>query len=168
MSSRIHLYFFRHGETDWNLENRFQGHTDIPLNETGRFQARELRKKILPLKPTEVISSDLSRARETAELALEGLNLKMHIYPELRECRLGKPEGMIREDVMELFGMNSWDRWFSIDPSDFDFSFPGGETKREHVERVTAKLRSHLLKSIHTRVAVSTHGGTLRRMIHAS
>ena len=62
------IYLVRHGQTDWNIEKKTQGHTDIPLNGTGKRQAEELAEKIADLKIDRIISSDLLRARETAEI----------------------------------------------------------------------------------------------------
>jgi len=95
------LTLIRHGETDWNLERRIQGSTDIPLNDTGRAQARaaaeELaaefdRRGVTPI----VVSSDLQRAHETARIIAAVLDADAPIlYPELRERRYGAAEGML-------------------------------------------------------------------------
>jgi broad specificity phosphatase PhoE len=83
------LTLIRHGETDWNLARRIQGGTDIPLNDTGRLQARDaaaaLRARLDPEQRTVVVASDLSRARETAEIIAGDLGLRVsRLYPELR------------------------------------------------------------------------------------
>ena len=62
------IYLVRHGQTDWNLKKKLQGHTDISLNESGRMQAREIAEKISKCKITRIICSDLARAKETAEI----------------------------------------------------------------------------------------------------
>jgi len=95
------LTLIRHGETDWNLERRIQGSTDIPLNDTGRAQARatadELaaefdRRGVTPI----VVSSDLQRAHETARIIAAVLDAEAPVlYPELRERRYGAAEGML-------------------------------------------------------------------------
>ena len=60
------IVLWRHGQTDWNIENRFQGHTDIPLNSVGRFQVEHAAKVLIGMNPIKIVSSDLSRTRETA------------------------------------------------------------------------------------------------------
>ncbi len=165
--SSVNIYIFRHGETDWNRERRFQGHTDIPLNQKGRQQAMELKAHLALLNPELILSSDLSRALETAKIVSEGLFVPIQISESLREARLGAPEGQLREDIIKTYGEESWQKWLSVDPKDIDFSFPEGESKREQRDRAL----NFILQELETRadlksVAVSTHGGTLRRLVH--
>ena len=61
------VLLWRHGQTDWNMVNRFQGHSDISLNDVGRYQAQHAAKILAGMNPTSIISSDLGRARETAQ-----------------------------------------------------------------------------------------------------
>lgn len=165
--SRVEIYIFRHGETDWNRERRLQGHTDIPLNETGRNQARELAKKVHALQPELILSSDLSRALETATIVNDLLQVPMHLSDNLRECRMGEPEGMLRDEVLALYGQDAWDRWISVKESDQDFVFKNGESKREHLVRMTGYIESFLQENPNLkRIAVSTHGASLRRLAH--
>jgi len=102
------LLLVRHGETDWNAARRIQGSTDIPLNDTGRAQARETAETLVaqfsgrhPL----VVSSDLSRARETAEIIAAALEVDApRLYPQLRERAYGIAEGLSIEEYRERFG----------------------------------------------------------------
>ncbi len=163
----VQIYIFRHGETDWNRERRFQGHTDIALNENGRNQALELRKPIADLKPELILSSDLSRALETAKIVSEGLFIPIHLSEALREARLGAPEGQLRDDIIRIYGEDNWQKWLSVDPVHIDFCYPEGETKRQTRDRAM----NFISQEIKTRpnlktLAVSTHGGTLRRVVH--
>jgi broad specificity phosphatase PhoE len=79
------LLLVRHGETDWNAEGRLQGHTDTPLNELGRRQALTLADELAGDGIEAVYSSDLARARETAEIVAERLRLAVVLDPDLRE-----------------------------------------------------------------------------------
>ena len=163
----VQIYIFRHGETDWNREKRFQGHTDIPLNQKGRLQALELRTHLAPLAPELILSSDLSRALETAKIVSEGSFWPILVSEALREARLGAPEGQLRDDILKIYGEESWQKWLSEDPKYLDFAFPEGESKRQQRDRALRFLIQEMtarpeLKSL----AVSTHGGTLRRLVH--
>src|ERR1700749_4512270 len=103
---------FRHGETDWNVEERFQGHIDVPLNENGRAQARGLVEKLAPMGLQVILSSDLSRALETARIAARGLGgIAVEIDPRLREAHLGGAQGLTREEIEKKFGLELVHRW---------------------------------------------------------
>ena len=77
MANRVLLW--RHGQTDWNTLNRFQGHSDIPLNAVGQYQAKHAANILVGMQPTKIISSDLSRARDTAQ-ALGDLTKLMVVF----------------------------------------------------------------------------------------
>jgi broad specificity phosphatase PhoE len=171
------VYFFRHGETDWNVQTRFQGSTDIDLNTNGRNQAGALKDFFSSRPIRHLISSDLSRARETAEIAISGLaqfqRPKMIICPSLRETDLGAAEGLTAEEVIQTFGNSSYQRWYSIAEQDLDFRFPKGETKRHHTARLMGGLRANLDSILQNsncepfpKIGISTHGGSLRRILH--
>jgi broad specificity phosphatase PhoE len=165
--SKIEIYIFRHGETDWNRERRFQGHTDIPLNENGLNQALGLRFLIERLQPEVILSSDLIRAKATADVANGNLNVPIHITKQLRECHLGEVEGMFAEKMAEVFSSETRDKWLSIQPADDDFKFPQGETKKEHLYRMIQYIENFIDENPqYQRIAISTHGGSLRRLIH--
>lgn len=87
-SQRIVLW--RHGQTDWNIENRFQGHSDIPLNSVGHRQAERAAPLLLSLKPSKIVSSDLIRAQQTAAALATLSNLAVSIDAGLRETHGGK------------------------------------------------------------------------------
>ena len=91
----------RHGETDWNAAGRWQGHSDTPLNERGREQARALAESLDGVDA--VYASDLARARETAEILAERLGLDVHVDPRLRERGFGAWEGLTAEEIEERF-----------------------------------------------------------------
>ena len=71
------IVIWRHGQTDWNIENRFQGSTDIPLNETGLVQVARAGKLLTGLSPSQIIASDLSRAYFTAKALADLVNLEI-------------------------------------------------------------------------------------------
>jgi len=98
-SHRIVLW--RHGQTDWNINNRFQGHSDIPLNEVGVYQAQRAAQLLAGMKPTGIISSDLQRASATAQALSDLVRLPVEIDKDLRETNGGHWEGKTGEENRE-------------------------------------------------------------------
>ncbi len=93
------IYFIRHGQTDWVIEKKLQGKMDIPLNNNGRRQAEEAAKEIATLKIDRIISSDLSRAKETAEIINKRIGVKITFDKRLREENYGEYEGRRVESI---------------------------------------------------------------------
>ncbi|MGB4689916.1 MAG: histidine phosphatase family protein, partial [Candidatus Nanopelagicales bacterium] len=79
------VVFWRHGRTEWNAQRRFQGQTDIPLDEVGLEQASDAARLLVGVRPTRIISSDLSRAASTASALAELVNLDVRTFAGLRE-----------------------------------------------------------------------------------
>lgn len=138
------VWFSRHGETDWNKAGRYQGHTDIPLNETGRGQARRngrVLKDIFKAPATlDYAVSPLSRTRETLELIRTEMGLPPQRYrvdDRLIEARLGVWEGRTSEEIVkddpEGWAIRERDRWA--------YTPEGAET----VEEIALRIRSFLL-----------------------
>lgn len=168
----IKFFLFRHGETDWNLNRRFQGHSDIALNATGEAQALELAEKLKQLRLKFLLSSDLIRAVRTAEIATSGLNLSMILNSGLRETHLGQAEGLTVDEINQKFSGGLLEKWSAHESLSADFGFPDGETKKQHLVRLKKTLESfadensHQLKNM-DEIGVSTHGGCLIRLIHS-
>lgn len=93
------FYVLRHGQTDWNLQARLQGSTDIPLNDTGREQARKAADILAGEGLTKIVASPLSRALETARIVAERLGLEPEIDDRLIERNFGRFEGMTIDEV---------------------------------------------------------------------
>lgn len=164
----VRIYIFRHGETDWNRENRLQGHRDIPLNETGKRQAGALAELLKKYKPQIILSSDLSRALETAQILTKTISVPVVTTQALRECNLGDSEGLLRDEVRNIYGDEFWQRWRSVHPRDNEIGFKNGETKGAHLSRMKTFIENFLVSSEYSRVAISTHGESLRRLVHQS
>jgi broad specificity phosphatase PhoE len=160
------IYVFRHGETDWNKVGRMQGHTDIPLNETGRRQALVLQAYFAKHPIEAILCSDLGRAQETAKIARGSLNIPIIVDPRQRETKLGDAEGLTREEVQQSLHPDIWQRWHTF-PEIWDHRFPNGESKREHLDRVQGALLDFLSKTPYAKIGVSSHGGSMRRLLHA-
>jgi probable phosphoglycerate mutase len=138
------LLIVRHGETDWNAEGRLQGHADRPLNELGRKQAKALAERLAGEGIRAVYASDLSRARETAEIVGERLGLPVVIDPDLRE--------------------KNWGNWEGLTGSERDRVDFVGETTDAHGERILRAVRGIVERHPDERVLVVTHGGSMRRI----
>lgn len=132
------FYLIRHGETDWNKTGLIQGHTDIELNAEGRSQAAELSLFLKDLNIKNIVSSDLKRAVKTTELALPGR--KFQTDARLREVFLGQAEGTERDKMRQSYGNELIDRWISAKPEDFEAHFPGGESRRQGVNRLKESI----------------------------
>ena len=138
------LILIRHGETDWNAAGRLQGHTDRPLSDYGREQARRLAGEIAGEEFDAIYASDLARARETAEIVGAQLNLAVVLDPDLREKNWGTWEGLTSTERLEIELV--------------------GESTEEHQRRMLEALSRIAAKHPRGRVIVVTHGGSMRRV----
>lgn len=161
----IHFYLFRHGETDWNLQNRFHGHTDTPLNARGRQQALELPSLVGSLGLTHLVSSDLSRARETARVLADHLKLPLKLDARFREAHLGAAQGLTAPEIVDRFGQPLLEAWRSHNPDALSTRYPGGESGQEILLRVMDGLRELSQLPGGSQIGICTHGGVIRRML---
>jgi broad specificity phosphatase PhoE len=154
----------RHGETNDNVPPfRFQGWTDTPLNEAGRRQARELAARVAGDGIASLWASDLSRARETAEMVGERIGMKPVLDARLREGARGRWEGFLMDDIERA----EPERYAAWRRGGAGFRFPEGESLLEHQQRVTRALHE-----IHAAgplpALVVCHGGSIRVMLCAA
>lgn len=161
-------YFFRHGQTDWNLENRFQGHTDIPLNAHGFKQARELPPILENLGMNHIVSSDLLRAKETACVVAEALGLTLQLDPRLREAHLGQAQGLTSSEIRIRFGQELLLQWRSHSREARSVRYPEGESGYEVLARVSDAIRALSPLPNGSKIGVCTHGGVIRRLLQAT
>lgn len=146
----------RHGETAWNALGRLQGHTDIPLNDTGKAQARALGIALSDEGLSEVWTSDLSRARETGELVAGELGLAApRIDAALRERQFGVFEGLTRQEC-ETKHPEAWRAWLAQTGTP-----PGGEAREVAAARLGAALAT-IAATDGGPVLVISHGGVMR------
>jgi broad specificity phosphatase PhoE len=155
------IFLARHGESDWNVEKRFQGHTDRPLTERGREQAYALADLVAGEKIDAIYTSPLSRAQETAEIVAARVGLEPVALPELREVDTGSWSGLSRADVEARFP-EGFARWRSGGSG-----WEDGETYEEMAERVIGVLGTVAEAHPDGRVLVISHGGPIRA-IHAA
>jgi phosphoserine phosphatase len=158
LSQPLRLIFIRHGTSTWNDERRIQGQLDPPLSEKGRDQARKLAARFRDTQVDGFYSSDLARARETAEAIAEVIGRSPEFRPEFREVALGEWEGLQREEIMARYP-EQWSQW-SEHPS-WDI-VPGGEGADAFESRVGAAIEGLVDRHRSGRVLVVTHGGVIQ------
>ncbi len=155
------VYLARHGQSDWNAANRFQGHSDRPLTELGRRQAAALAEELESQEPLSAIyASPLRRALETASIVGARLGLEPVPVDDLREVDVGGWSGLSRNEVEERFP-DAFRRWL-----DGGEGWEDGETYADMAMRVMEALRLIAENHPEDTVLVVSHGGPIRA-IHA-
>jgi probable phosphoglycerate mutase len=152
---------WRHGQTHWNVERRFQGTTDIELSETGLAQARRSARLLAALRPDAIISSDLRRAAATAAELAVVTGLDVEYAKSLRETFAGRWQGLTHEEIVERYG-DEYTAWKRGEP----VRRGGGELETEVADRAAPVVERSIekLPDGGTLVVVS-HGGTIRTTI---
>ncbi|MBO4700300.1 MAG: histidine phosphatase family protein [Alphaproteobacteria bacterium] len=142
------LYIVRHGKTDWNLEDRIQGVADVPLNATGRDHAYNVAEKLSGFQIQKIISSNLSRARETAQIIGDKLHIRVDYDARIREYDFGKLTGLKRAEIDPLAV-----QMFFTNPTEF-----GAERLEDAFARVACFLEDN---DYDKNTLVVTHGGVI-------
>jgi broad specificity phosphatase PhoE len=155
--SEATILLARHGETDWNREKRWQGVSDLSLNERGREQARALAEKLQAAPLCSVYASDLRRAYETALVVAEAKGLTVTPMPELREVDVGSWTGLSYDEVKERFR----DAYTQV-RTRTGRGWDGGETYAEMGRRVLQAMRRIAREHAGEAVLVVTHSGPIR------
>lgn len=153
------VVLLRHGETDWNSTGRFQGHEDVPLNAAGHEQAAVAAGRLAPLRPVRVLTSDLTRARQTAQAIGEAAAVRVEVDVRLREVDVGTWAGLDLDTV----GAMEPDFWPALRAGrDFRRS-PSGETATDAGRRVALALLDHAEEADSDAVIIVVgHGLSLR------
>ena len=151
------LYLIRHGQTDWNIEQRWQGQSDIPLNAAGHQQAARVAAELVTANFSAIYSSDLSRAYETA-LALSRISgLPVQREPRLREIHQGEWQGLREIDIQARYGNAFRER----KQQPLHIAPPGGETVVQVRDRVVSAVNDICIMHPDERVALVSHGFAL-------
>ena len=154
----------RHGETEWNVQTRLQGQTDVPLNRRGEDQVRRLAEAIRREPLTAVYSSDLARAARTAEAIGRALGLPVHHETGLRERAFGVFEGFTHLEVGERWPLEN-QRWRQ---RDIDFGPEGGEVLSDFDARCVATATRLSAAHPGETIALVAHGGVLDCLYRAA
>jgi len=156
------FYIVRHGETDWNKKRIAQGHKDIPLNETGELQAKEAAIKLRNIQFDLAFSSDLLRAKRTAEIIILNRDLEIKTTKALREKKLGTLEGQ-SSDVfhaqMKLLKALSHNDRLKHKLNDTS------ETDEEVISRIFTFLRETAIAYPEKTILVTSHGGIFHMIL---
>jgi probable phosphoglycerate mutase len=155
------ILLWRHGRTAWNLQRRFQGQSDPPLDEVGLAQAREAAAMLAAFAPVAIVSSDLRRASQTAATLAELLGLPVTLDPRLRERSLGHWEGLTRDEVGRLYP-SELAAWLAGQED----CQPDSEPRAELASRALAALADTVGETVvlvtHSATAIALTGELLR------
>jgi len=156
--------FVRHGQSEWNKSNRWQGQADVALSDQGRVQARLLAERLVRegARFDHIYASDLGRALETAQIVAGALGMPVHPLIELREIHIGAWSGLTGDEIRARFP----EEWATVESGGDCRRGGDGETLAEFHAR-TAGTVEHLART-HPgqRLLVVTHGGTIHRVLH--
>ena len=160
------LVLLRHGESQWNLENRFTGWVDVPLSPRGIQEAKHAGEKLRNLKFDRAFTSVLARANETLRLVLEIIgqtNIPIEKDKALNERMYGELQGLNKAETAQKYGeqqVKIWRRSYDVRP-------PGGESLKDTAERVLPyyerTIKPNLLNG--ETILIAAHGNSLRAMI---
>ncbi len=160
------LIIFRHGQSTWNLENKFTGWVDVALTEKGIQEAKAAGEKLKPFKFDKGFTSDLQRAQKTLELALEvsgQSDLPIEKHKALNERMYGDLQGLDKTATALKFGeeqVKIWRRSFDIAP-------PNGESLKDTAERVIPYFEKEIVPELMAgkNIVIAAHGNSLRALI---
>jgi broad specificity phosphatase PhoE len=158
-----HLLLLRHGQSEWNADGRWQGQADPPLSALGEEQARDAAERLRGTTFSSLVTSDLRRARRTAEILAEALGLRLEVDPGLREIDVGDWTGLTRSQINAQWPgeLAAWSEGRRESPL-------GGETRTQLVERARASLtRAAAGATPGERVLVVSHGALIRNLDRA-
>ena len=157
MQEQTTLLAIRHGETQWNAEERYQGHGDSPLTETGRNQIIALSLRMQKIQFDTLISSDLGRAQETASIIANYTGHSVETDSRIRERNYGILEGLtvpeIKTNYSEILN--------ELNMNNPDYIIPEGESHQQHYQRNALFIKDLLNQKMGAKVALIIHGGVL-------
>ncbi len=152
------IYLARHGQTAYNLEGRFQGWGDVPLDQTGRDQARQLAVAVAAVEPVSLVSSNIVRALETATIVSELIGLEPQIDPRFAETETGDWTNRSFADV----AAEDPEAFTNFVELEADWGFPGGESFATQTARVAAGLEDWRARSNTGATVIICHGNVIR------
>ncbi len=152
------VLLIRHGETDYNREHRLQGTLPVPLNANGKLQAEALGLYLKHYEIETIFSSPMIRARQTADIIGQALNISVQDEPRIQEIGFGKFEGLLSGDI-EVQYPNEYRMWKS---GDMSYSVPDGESRRTVQKRMAEAWNDLSNREEYQTIALVSHGSALR------
>ena len=160
------MVLLRHGESQWNLENRFTGWVDVPLSPRGEQEAKEAGQKLQTFRFNHAFTSVLTRAIKTLEFVLEVIgqtDLQVAKHQALNERKYGELQGLNKAETVEKYGdhqVKLWRRSYDVRP-------PGGESLQDTAERVIPYYQEKIwpILSKSESILVVAHGNSLRALV---
>lgn len=155
------LYLIRHGQTDWNIEGRWQGQLDVPLSEVGHKQAQALAEALQDRPIMTIYSSDLIRAVATAQPLAQAKGIEIRWDARLRELHLGVFQGLVHDEIRLKYPAEEQ----AMEADYMDYVIPQGESRRAMQERAYAIWQEIVAREPGPEIAVFSHGGTIRMLL---
>jgi phosphoserine phosphatase len=160
-SSMTNIFLVRHGQTEWNQQNRLQGHKNSPLTQMGRQQATKTREALLDQTIDKAYVSPLQRAQDTLGIILEGRDIETTVTKNLKEINLGPWEGKTREETKESHPLEYDKFWNQQD----QFILDGAETYQQLQVRMIKELDAILAKEQGKNILVVSHWIAIKTVI---
>ena len=157
----MYIYFARHGQTFWNIEERMQGSINTKLTDEGKRQAFLLGRRLAKENISKIYSSPLDRAYYTAQIVGDLLNLDITRYDKLKEFSFGEWEGMTYDDIKAKYPIQ-WKNWTN---KSFKFNIPNGECLIEGMNRIVQSI-NEIIQDNSSNIAIITHGTVIELYIH--
>ncbi len=155
------IWLIRHGETEWNVQQRFQGHSDSPLTPTGVLQAEAVAERMRHEEFDQFYCSDLKRTQDTAQAVVRTTGKSFQTDPRIREKNLGVFEGMTVPEIKEQY----LDLYIDFKTQGARFVVPEGESTQQLQDRAMACLEALHEQHPGERIVCVTHGGTIRAIL---
>lgn len=157
-----HLYLIRHGQTEANVRHQLAGHTDVPLDDLGQIQARQVGERMRSINLQSVVSSPLQRALRTAEAVAQHHRLVPHEDHRLKEMHFGVAENLTLTEAGEQYPevltlLN--------DPTNADYAWPGGDRRSDFHSRVFGAFADIALRHLDSSLALVAHGGVITSIV---
>ncbi|MHB8629978.1 MAG: histidine phosphatase family protein [Aggregatilineales bacterium] len=157
------ITLIRHGQTWWNTDGRWQGQANVGLNPTGLAQASRVAEHLRGVDVSALYSSDLIRARQTAEAIAECMGVPVITDVRLREIDVGEWQGLTGDEVLQ------WDaeRLYAVRAGGYSVRRPSGESLQEVADRALALFKEVVAAYPGKHVILVSHGGTIRMLLYA-
>ena len=155
------LLLIRHGQTDWNIEGRWQGTIPVGLNDVGRIQARALAMHLAQRQIGSIYSSHLPRAFDTAKVIGDTIGVVPQTDERLQEFNLGVFQGLTRHEISQRYP----NEWHDFEADYWNYSVTNGESRRALQNRAYDVFQHIVANAVGPEVAVVSHGGTIRMLL---